>query len=145
MFEESLINLVKHAWHWWLYTLDIGHVMVLHTAFVVRRRIGIHNYRRCLFTGFPKVSRLIEFCLSGVICLWWTTLFGFQFKVKLSYLIGFKSRWRLLCVTWNLVNGIRLTFNAHISQYINGFYVIQIGDDSLYKELSSDRSYVQFR
>ena len=51
----------------------------------------------------------------------------------------------LLFMTWNLVNGIRLTLNAHISQSINGFDVIQIGGDSLFKELSNYRSYAQFR
>ena len=47
----------------------------------------------------------------------------------------------MLIMTWNLVNGIRLTLNAHIFQYINDFDVIQIGGDSLFKELSNDRSY----
>ena len=51
----------------------------------------------------------------------------------------------MLFMTWNLVNGIRPTLNSHISQYINGFDVIQIGGDNLFKVLSNDRSYAIFR
>ena len=50
----------------------------------------------------------------------------------------------MLFMTLNLVNGIRLNLNANISQFINGFDVIQIGGDSLFKELFNDRSYAQF-
>ena len=42
------------------------------------------------------------------------------------------------CYLW-LEIFIRLTLNVHISQYINVFDVIQIGGDSLFKELSNDR------
>ena len=52
---------------------------------------------------------------------------------------------RLLFVTWNIVNGIRLTLNSHISQFMNGFDVVQIGGDSLFQDLSNERSYAQFR
>ena len=70
---------------------------------------------------------------------------GFHFKVELSWLIGFKSRWRfVICDLKSWRNDIRSPLNAHISQSINVFDVIQIESDSLFKELPNDRSYSQF-
>ena len=54
--------------------------------------------------------------------------------------------WLGLCYLWLEILWIciRLIVNAHISKYINGFNVIQIGGDILFQDVSNDRSYAHF-
>ena len=89
---------------------------------------------------WPTIGRFKEFCLRWRFFIW--VSITSWLKVELSCLIGFKWRRRfVICDLKSCENGIRLTVNAYISQYRNGFNVIQIGRDILLKEHSNDMSY----
>ena len=65
----------------------------------------------------PKVIRLMEFRLRWRLYVYGEHhFFVFQFKVQLSCLIGFMSRWRfVICHLKSCKNDIRLTLNAYTS------------------------------